>query len=143
VLQLLSNINFLHTSILTINFRGQAARAWRGRGRGRARGRGGPSLGRDDHPSSSATAIPRDNPQERTEPLGTVIDSFDATTLLVDDNDPNIENPKYVASYNWLNETNPHILVPGMNHRSFNSKILLTPWQGHLQDGNLLLSTQS
>ena len=45
--------------------------------------------------------------------VGLVVDSIDIDTLVIEEEAPIIEKVKYVASYNWLDNKSPIILVPG------------------------------
>ncbi|RDW66352.1 hypothetical protein BP6252_09987 [Coleophoma cylindrospora] len=74
---------------------------WRGRGRGRGGSR------------SSGAWRTRPEPQRAAQPFGTVVDTINLNTLLLEEEAPVIENFKYVASYNWVDGKNPVILVPG------------------------------
>ncbi|PVH78160.1 hypothetical protein DL98DRAFT_561327 [Cadophora sp. DSE1049] len=74
------------------NYRGgwnKGRRGWRGTARG-----------------GSSTPHP---PQ----PLGPAVDRINVNSILVELDDPTIEDVRYIASYNWVNGKNPVILVPG------------------------------
>ncbi|KFY57219.1 hypothetical protein V496_06493 [Pseudogymnoascus sp. VKM F-4515 (FW-2607)] len=78
------------------------------RGQGRGSWRGGASRGNRGgvwHPKPPQT-VP-------LELKGPTIDSIDIQTLLVEEDAPEIVNVEYIASYNWLDGTNPIVLVPG------------------------------
>jgi hypothetical protein len=45
--------------------------------------------------------------------MGPTIDSINIKTLMVEETAPKIKDVEYLASYNWLNEKSPIILVPG------------------------------
>lgn len=85
----------------------------RGRGnnlrgaRGSRRARGG-WQGSSHASASTPQQLPRAN-----EAFGPRIDSFKAKHLLIEEESPEIEDVKYVGSYNWLNDSSPTILVPG------------------------------
>lgn len=83
--------------------------------RGSRRARGGL---RGSLHASTPQRPPREN-----EPFGPRIDSFSVKTLLIEEESPEIEDVKYVGSYNWLNDSSPVILVPG---RSFYSHLCLS-----------------
>lgn len=61
----------------------------------------------------TATTTAAENESPPTIPCGPAIDSFDVTSLLVEETEPKIDNVKYVASYNWQDGERPVILVPG------------------------------
>jgi hypothetical protein len=47
------------------------------------------------------------------QPFGLTIDSIDAKALLIEETTPRIENARYVAFYNWVDGTDPVVLLPG------------------------------
>ena len=64
-------------------------------------------------------------PPRANEPFGPRIDSFNVKTLLIEEEGPEIEDVKYMGSYNWLNDSSPVILIPGQSfysHRCPSSK---------------------
>ncbi|KAF2127933.1 hypothetical protein P153DRAFT_376859 [Dothidotthia symphoricarpi CBS 119687] len=83
---------------------------------GRGRGRGGfaPRRGRG---GSSPAFVKREliKPDIEKYPLGSLIELLHVSSLEAksDDTTPGISHCQYVASYNWLNENTPTIIVPG------------------------------
>jgi len=76
-------------------------------GRASWRGRRPPSQPWERNGTSSASEPPV--PFE----LGASIDNIDIKTIFIEEAAPTISDVKYVASYNWLDYSNPTILVPG------------------------------
>jgi len=72
---------------------------------------------------SRTSSTPRQQPRAN-EVLGPRIDSFNVKTLLIEEESPEIEDVKYVASYNWVNNNSPSILIPG---RSLFPRLSLAP----------------
>ncbi|TVY43120.1 hypothetical protein LSUB1_G003127 [Lachnellula subtilissima] len=83
--------------------RGNNLRGARGNRRARGGWRGS---------SHTSASTPQKQPRAN-EPFGPRIDSFTTKQLLIEEESPEIENVKYVGSYNWLNDSSAIILVPG------------------------------
>lgn len=75
-----------------------------GSGRDQSRGRGsGSFIG-----ARSRLSLP-----SPPKPLGPLLDSINTKTLLIEGDSPKIVDVEYVASYNWLDQKSPTILIPG------------------------------
>ncbi|KUJ19423.1 uncharacterized protein LY89DRAFT_683266 [Mollisia scopiformis] len=61
---------------------------------------------------ASRNSTPRSQPRAN-EPFGPQVDTFSVQALLVEEESPEIEDVRYVGSYNWLDDKAPVILVPG------------------------------
>lgn len=96
--------------------RGRGARyrggGWNSSSRGHGRG-GGRGRGRGDN-RSQAFYQPQTPISRSSEPLGPTIGSINIKSLLVDEENPKIEDCEYVASYNWSSGNATTILVPGL-----------------------------
>jgi hypothetical protein len=51
-----------------------------------------------------------------SKPFGSVVDTIDIKTLLIEEDTPKIQDVEYIASYNWLDSKSPVILVPGQSY---------------------------
>lgn len=86
---------------------------------GRSRGRGGFAAQRGRGGWSSAFTKRREvtKPDIEKYPLGRLLETFRTSDLKTKDGEstdaPVISDCQYVASYNWLNEEAPSIVVPG------------------------------
>jgi len=72
---------------------------WRGRGRGHG---------------VNSWRQPARTPQAQEQPLGNLVTSIDIPDLSRVETQPKIEDCEYVASYNWVDDKVPTILVPGL-----------------------------
>lgn len=108
-----------HTNDKNHNMSTHNGRSWRGggwssRGRGRAGGAGFSTRGRGNG-NSWRKRDPEPKPDLSKHPLGSLLATLSYTELIGAKSNDNtkISDCEYVASYNWLNTTEPNILVPG------------------------------
>ena len=97
------------------NYRGRwnrGGRGWRGTARGVSVGQTRGWRGRGQQGNSTSTSTQQSIPHP-SKPLGPVVDSITANTLLVELESPTIQDVRYIASYNWASGKDPIILVPG------------------------------
>ncbi|KAH7348504.1 hypothetical protein BKA65DRAFT_476916 [Rhexocercosporidium sp. MPI-PUGE-AT-0058] len=93
----------------------------RGRGRGEAASsgtarRGGSGVGQTRgwrQQRNGNRTSQEQPPAPPPQPLGPAVDSIDVNVLLVEQDAPEIEDVRYIASYNWVNGKEPVIIVPG------------------------------
>jgi len=83
-----------------------------GSGRGRGRGRGGHAAGRQGNGKGRHSAPPK-IPIPPIGPLLTIIHLSELEVEHASSSDARITGVEDVASYNWLNATEPTILTPG------------------------------